>query len=417
MCFMSSTATQAEIDAHKEVIINKLTSIKKPILIEKCMDLILSQITATFNEELNEIFSDYFERKQHDPLDAVPVEKSLKKYFESICPDIILLESENPTSYQSDLGCCLPCSCITLGGNRAIKEYKSSPSDNRLIRTIRWEDSVWDLWAGYTDIESLGKKVLEDFEYNGKNLIEYDSLEGFICQIMINQFNNGSVVLTKQRISKSIRSLGMIIGDNDGGFDLNKLHVSNSMDTVILLFAQIEHYYQNRRVVNVLESVAGRKESSASLASIQETIITLKAAAENFKYGSIAYLTLKSIMYKIGYFYLLFATKTQLEINQANIYDVIDAARNKFIKGTSTTPSETSNTRNYMLLAKYTRNFLMRLLSMDLNEKNLKIQLDLDETLVETIIELFKKGTSIDLTDKRYLHQKAVIGHRLPNKL
>jgi hypothetical protein len=417
MCFMSSTATQAEIDAHKEVIINKLTSIKKPILIEKCMDLILSQITATFNEELNEIFSDYFERKQHDPLDAVPVEKSLKKYFESICPDIILLESENPTSYQSDLGCCLPCSCITLGGNRAIKEYKSSPSDNRLIRTIRWEDSVWDLWAGYTDIESLGKKVLEDFEYNGKNLIEYDSLEGFICQIMINQFNNGSVVLTKQRISKSIRSLGMIIGDNDGGFDLNKLHVSNSMDTVILLFAQIEHYYQNRRVVNVLESVAGRKESSASLASIQETIITLKAAAENFKYGSIAYLTLKSIMYKIGYFYLLFATKTQLEINQANIYDVIDAARNKFIKGTSTTPSETSNTRNYMLLAKYTRNFLMRLLSMDLNEKNLKIQLDLDETLVETIIELFKKGTSIDLTEKRYLHQKAVIGHRLPNKL
>lgn len=54
---------------------------------------------------------------------------------------------------------------------------------------------------------------------------------------------------------------------------------------------------------------------------------------------------------------------------------------------------------------------------MDLNKRNLKIQLDLDETLVETIIQLFKKGTGINLADKRNCNESAVLGYILPNKL
>ena len=75
------------------------------------------------------------------------------------------------------------------------------------------------------------------------------------------------------------------------------------------------------------------------------------------------------------------------------------------------------STLEVMLLAKYTRNFLMRLLSIDHNERNLEIQLDLSETLVETIIKLFKKGTGINLADKINCNKSAVLGYRLPNKL
>ena len=46
----------------KDEIIKKLIAIRRPIIIDSCLDLMLSQINSSFDTDLNTMFEDYFNR-------------------------------------------------------------------------------------------------------------------------------------------------------------------------------------------------------------------------------------------------------------------------------------------------------------------------------------------------------------------
>ena len=202
-----------DIEAVRSEIVTKLTSTKKPIIIDSCLDLILSQINPQFNQELWEMFDEYFRRLKHNPLEALNPYESLTRYFEPLCNRDIIFTSSNDMSQSSnakdsissekserttedfyrheynDTSCCLPCSCITLSGNRTIKDLKADP-DAR-IKNIEYADVFYDYFLEKTDIDKITIKILNDYEFGGKYNIPYYTKFGFILQVMIMKYKIG----------------------------------------------------------------------------------------------------------------------------------------------------------------------------------------------------------------------------------
>jgi hypothetical protein len=448
---MSTGPTEDDI---KKEVTRKLTNSKKPLLINSCLDLMLSQIgpsqvpTIAF-DEITKMFDDYFIRDPYDPLDGYrhddktgnDVDTSLDDYFSLLCAidvpipiekgsskgkeSVALKKPEAKSTIRSQtgeeplgLGCCLPCSCLTLAGKRAIREFTSS-SDR--IRNIEYADSFYDWFLERTEIDKITIKILSDLEFGGKFPIHFDTIEGLISQVAINEINKGMSSRRKQRLAKSLKTIGMKL---DGGYDglkLSEMQIVPGMIIGLQLVAKLKDFYDFRKVVNTIEAIANVKVSAASIASILKSIELLRRASEKFEYGTNTYNTLESIVWKLFGFYLVSVTSKQIGLSQERLDDIVDAARNMLILNRTGTPSDKSRTRIYIDCANDFRDLILHILSVDetywQDDKNLKILLDIDEPLVERFIASFKEGTGIDLADKKWLKEDPVVSYDLPNKL
>ena len=427
---MPPDPTQEQV---KKEIKEALTRTRKPIIIESCLDLILSQINESQTptnayKELSQMFDGYFSRQEHDPLEGDP--SDLHDYFQ-ICNSDIILASKQPSSakktgekrmHDEALNCCLPCSCLTLDGNRALLDLTVDPP--KKIKNIEYADAFWDWFVERTDIDIIGGKILSDLEFGGKFQVLYDSPVGIISQVMINEINRGMSSRRKQRTSKSLKTIGMRLDKDYAGLKLSDIEIAPGMIIGLQLIAKMEDFYNSRRVIQTIEKIAATQQSQQTIASIRTSIDLLKRTSEKFRYGTNAHNTLLSIAWKLAYFYLLLATGRQIGLSQERLDDIVDAARNMLILNKIGTPSDKSKTRIYVDCANNFRDLILHILSpMEFGERywynddKIKALLDIEEPRVETFIANFKEATGIDLTDKRWLREDAVVSHDLPNKL
>jgi hypothetical protein len=435
--YMSGEPTEGEIQDLKDRIVVYLTKQKRPLIIDSCLDIMLSQIKQNFNSELWTMFTDYFKRDEHDPFKGVPRELSLDQYFDDLCGTIFSEDSsensklnestsskntEATTKTFDDFGCCLPCSCITLSGNRLIKHLQEPPPGSR-IRNVELADAYYDYFIEKTDIDAITLKILNDLEFSGKFPILYYSPVGFISQVMINEINKGMSSRRKQRNSKSLKTIGMRLDSNYSGLKLSEIQIVPGMIIALQLITKFKEFYDFRKVVHTIEKIAGANQNlAASIASIVKSIDLLIRASEKFNYGTNAYNTVKSIAWKLGGFYLVIATSKQIGLSQERLDDIVDAARNMLLLNRTGTPAEKSKTRAYIDLALDFRDFILSIQAVEPDpfwkaEKNLLILLNINEATVERIIASFKETTGINLADKRWLQEDAVVSHDLPNKL
>lgn len=451
--FLSNNPSPQDIQAVKDILVQKLTEIKRPIIIDSCLDVMLSQITHQFNPDLFIMFKEYFSRLHHDPLlGDNKYNKSLHEYFEHLCcdTDIILNQtgsqsamtsttttssskeqistqsgqytSQNHKNHQVDniLGCCLPCSCLTLLGDRAVKYLQPNPVD--LIKTIQLPDAFTDYFLSLTDIDDIALKILNVLEYGGKYEIEYYTPVGFISQIMINEINTGKKLSRKQRNSTLLKTIGMRIDSNYAKLDLSQMQIIPGMLILMIILAKVKNFCDGRKVIHVMESIANTNQNyAASFASIRESIRELIRASEKFNYGSNAYNTVKSIAWKFAGYYLLLATSKKIPIAQDRLDDVVDEARNIFDLNKRNDNLKKDRTRICFDLARDVRDFALHILAEDfqywLQDDKLRILVDFDESLVERIIASLKELTGINLADKKWLTENVIVSHDFSIKL
>ena len=421
----------------KKDIRTALTQTRRPIIMEACLDVMLSQIDRSQNptkafEDLSKMFEGYFSRYEHDPLEGEPRSSDLHDFFYICQSDLAASNTKQPSSakkselagnFDDPLNCCLPCSCLTLGGNRALD---LGVGNGKKIRNIEYADAFWDWFIERTDIDVIGGRILSDLEFGGKFPVAYDTPVGIISQVMINEINKGMSSRRKQRSAKSLKSIGMRLDKDYAGLKISDIEAAPGMLIGLQLIAKMEDFYNYRKVIQTIESIAGAtKQSQQTIASIRTSIELLKRSSEKFRYGTNAHNTLLSIAWKLAYFYLVLATSRQIGLSQDRLDDVVDAARNMLILNRIGTPSDKSKTRIYIDCAENFRDLILHILSvMDYNnekywnnDENLKALLDMEEPRVETFIANFKEATGIDLTDKKWLKEDSVVTHDLPNKL
>lgn len=264
-----------KLDVHIiEDIKTALTKSRKPILLEACLDTILSQIDryqipATAFDELVRMFEGYFSRDVHDPLEGDP--SDLHRYFDICHSDMIAFSntkqsslSKKSTSTTADNVlslCCLPQPCLRLDGNRGLD---LGAENSEKIKNIEYADAFWDWFIERTNIDTIGERILSDFEFGGKFPVRYDTPVGIISQVMINEINKGTNPNVKQRTGKSLKSIGMKLSNDYGGLNVSDIEISPGMIIGLQLVAKIANFYKYGKVIRDIKKTSGKAEQSAN---------------------------------------------------------------------------------------------------------------------------------------------------------
>ncbi len=434
-----SNNTDQQIETVKGEIIDALSNNQippYPPLIEACWDRILSGITDSPRQGLEEAFQTlialylrFFPRTRRGLTATDSVRNMLKDSIDPKSSSSGTQPSKKSeskatgaiSSYQYD--CCLPCSDLSLEGDRAIKMLDGTSTEK--IKNILYADAFWNWFIERTDIDKISGGILSDQEFGGKFPILYDDWAGGISQIMINEVNKGVSSRRRQRTAVSLKMLGMRIDGSYSGLKLSDMQISPGMSIALQLVAKIENFYNYRRVVQTIEAIANKKESQQTLASIRTSIELLRRSSERFRSGTNAHNTVSSTVWKLAGFWLVLLTSKETGVSQQTRFeDIVDSARNTILFNKIGAPSEISKTKIYIDCANDLTDFILCILSKDETYwntqspiDNLKIFLDIVEPLVEHFIASFKEATGIDLTDKNWISVDPVVSHDLPNRL
>ena len=432
-----------DINAVKDEIIIKLTKLRRPIIIDSCLDLMLSQINSSFDMDLNTMFEDYFNRTRHYPLLKDP---DLTWYFVPLCDRTTTqaqsqgqaqsqsqsTDTKDQTSskksedksidmraYNDDTSCCLPCSCITLNGKRAIKELLRPHRE--LIKSMQLPDVIYNYFISKADIDQIGDEILNDLQFKNTIKLNYYTVPGMISQVMINEINKGMSSRTIIRNSTALKSIGLKQNKNFDRPDLSDMQRVPAMDFAIQAVVQFKHFYDFRSVILNIEKIAGAYQNIApSIPAIIDLIRNLKRSSESFDYGTNAYDTLKETAWHLAKLYLVKATAPNVPLNEQRLDELVDAHRRRLELKNVPNLSKTK-TQTWFDLGRDFRDFILHLLAPDLSfwndETKVRALIDMDELLVERIIASFKEATGINLADKRWLTEKVVVSSELPSKL
>ena len=327
-------------------------------------------------------------------------------------------KSINFRAYNDDTSCCLPCSCITLNGKRAIKDLNRPYRD--LIKTMQLPDVIYNYFISKTDIDPIGDELLNDLQFKNTIKLNYYTVPGMISQVMINEINKGMSSRTIIRNSTALKNIGLKQSKKFDRPDLSDMQAVPAMDFAIQAVVQFKHYYDFRSVVLNIEKIAGAYQNiAASIPSVINLIHDLKRASEKFDYGTNAYDTLKETAWHLAKLYLVKATAPNVPLNEQRLDDLVDAHRKRLESKNIPNLSKTS-TQTWFLLATDFRDFILHLLAPDLgfwnDENKVRALIDMDEFLVERIVASFKEATGINLADKRWLTEKVVVSNELPSR-
>lgn len=420
-------AANPHIPKVQKEIVEKLTGTRRPIIIDSCLDVILSQINDSFDSDLNKMFEDYFNRSKHNPLLEHP---DLRSYFEPLCdpgrtPTQAIMQNTKSKSTSidfrayNDTSCCLPCSCITLNGKRALRGFQNP--NKELIKSIQLPDAIFNYFISKTDIHLIADEILNDLQFKNTIKLNYYTVPGIISQLMINEINKGMSSRTIIRNTTALKTLGLKQNKKFDRPDLSDMQKVPAMNLVIQAVNQLEHFYLSRDVKLTIEKIAGNYQNiAASIASIVNLIRQLKDAAEKFDYGTNAYDTLKETGWHLSKLYLAKAVAPQVPLNEQRLDDLIDAYRRRLESKNVPNLSKT-NTRTWFNLATDFRDFTLHILAPDLsfweNDDNIRAFIDMEELLIERIVASFKDATAINLADKRWLTENVIVSHELPGTI
>lgn len=439
---MSGTGfpTAEYIENLKKNIRDKLVKEKLPVIIESCLDFMLSQIHKVNDENedtitLYTLFSDYFQRRTHNPLAGIPDSNSLESYFKNICDSGSVGDISTDTGSDSDtsiyyknknvLDCCLPCSCITLAGNRVIKsEPLNSQPDRELIKKVDIEDILYLGLIIPIQAEETAQDILLSYAYYGDETeIKSNTVLGIICQVWINAFNRGETLIKKQKNSTLLRTLGIRVKDTIppekkySGLDIDRMRIGTGLVNFLDVVTEMKTYYNKISVIQTIESISGSRESLSAVSRILTCIQSFNRSADICTNGTVNHNIVHAIGQTILSFYVIITAADYMGIGHKKFEDIVDAVRNRRLYKKAQPPTDKSKTEIILRYAKDARNLAAQFRTVGLAQKDLEAFLDMNRFLVERFIAGFKEGTGIDLADNNWKFKNPIADYLLPDIL
>jgi hypothetical protein len=409
-----------EETVYEETKIKKLlVQPRRPVIIDSGYDFLLSQIdTKRADDDLAILFNEYFERDSHYIFAGL--DKRDPKAVENVTKSINCVRRDHGDDDEK-MSCALPCSCITLSGNRRIKVFcKDSPPDPippgspwettgvfDRIKTLHSADVIWLFFMDKMGLFEMLGALQRDFAEEGKFAMDSGEIYGLIMQELIKRTENGDSSRVKQRTIAYLRSIGMQ-RHRDEQINLPEGRIQVNSDFLrlnIVLLSSLCSLYREQRVTTTIVGVATQTlhPSSAAYAGITKTLQLLQLSMTPFNYGSNYSDVLKGIVWALVSLYVLRATRDKVVPGGFEKFEqLIPAAYSVLVK-----PSQTPESNRWVIyesIARIWRNFTFTASAVKTDSiQDVKDFTKIVEHDVEAIRDLVLKVTGkIDLADPKW---------------
>jgi hypothetical protein len=414
----------------------------RPVIMPECADFFLSQIDtspAKFKDEVTQLFHEYFIRKPHKIFSGTTDEWYVKDiiYNALTCNtdrdgtntglDGTLPSKKGKSAQQAQSaiqvppldrlvqgGCCIPCSCLTLMGNRRIKsvEYNPAlvptspppPGINKLLQP----DVIWLFYFERMGIFKISGAILDDFVYNGKLPIPTDKVTALILEMMTRHVKAGNSSTVRDRISTYARVLAWKQNGLNAGMDLDKILKNSAFTRLFHRFIVLAlAYYTDRRLSDAVKGIVTPLPSTATIIAMQDTIDLLKNSMESFTYGRNYYNTLNGIVWVIATIDLIRNLKNTIGIPGTfdRLDQIIPAAYSILVENKPINQSDPNRYKLHYECAQDARDLLIDIAGNAFyyqNPNELKVWLDIVETRIEGYRSAYRELTGIDLGRPEY---------------
>jgi hypothetical protein len=416
----------------------------------KCADLLLSLIGPLSEEqyplsgdtnkppqppwwpnpdEITALFEEYFSRGRHyifpnyptDPHPPAHAEENtiLDRAFTCRDPangsDVGTTGSQGsqdqiyyPPRYDSS-GCCLPCSCVTLAGNRRLLvkvPYLGGWPPTKKIRRLFLGDLVWLFLMERMGIFAILHALLSDFAHNGKYYFDVFDTSSIILNTWVELVKTGMGSQTVDRESAYERCLGLkqahiprkTLTQDKGGVKDNC-----EMIKALVKFSSLAlEYYRERQAIEAIQgTITPTPPTGASLEAIRASIVDIKVASKAFEQGRNMIITLYGIVEIIATLGLLRRVRGMIPLPQSatRLEDLIPNAIDKLGLSSKVGRSAVNTFHSHHEAARDLRDLLLDLEVLDFNNLDtLKVWL----ALVEDRFQGARKAL-IDLTGRDLL--------------
>lgn len=398
------------------------TGIKIPNLaMPRCADLYTCTIdNSSFDEpdpnEIAVLFEEYFTRNKHLIFESNIKGGNIVGYKdENIdrgfrCKSDVQVVEDARKQDTSD--CCLPCSCITLCGNRRllIRILKNTPIQKLKIRRLYFGDLVWLFFMERMGTFKILAVLLDDFATNGKYPFDIFDVSSIILNTLVEHSKMGLTSRVRDRESAYIRTLGW--KQPHLRRETEKVIINTEMNKLLHNFISLVlEWYKDRHANEVTQAlVSGTTASSTdSLIVIRERIKQIKIVSEAFNYGRITVVTLNGILEVIVTFALLFRVRDKLGVPQTftKLDDIIPAVIEKLGLAKNIANPAVNAFSVHHDAAKELRDILLDLEVLDFEDLDeLTTWLYLSHAKFERFRRAYLDLTNIDLAKPEYRTQE-----------
>lgn len=427
-CSTNCVSTRTEKDVENDIKKNLIGLPSYPTIMPECTDFLLSQIDPkNLNDDVTQLFNEYFTRRPHKIFDGITNSDSEQTtvYDALNCDSPIFIEKEKKTNQRlssglralkdlTEFGCCLPCSCITLYGNRRLKQMTDTisptppppPGINRLLQP----DVIWLFYFERMGVFKILGAILDDFASNGKFPIPSDNVTSLILEMMTRHFKTGLNSTVQDKAKLYARNLGWKQNTNSN-IDLDKV-LANSAFTRLLhrFFVLALAFYADRRLSDAIKGTVTPLPSVATVIAIQDTIDLLKSSMESFLHGRNYYNTLNGIVWVIAAVDLVRRLRDTIGIPASynRLDQIIPAAYNILVEKKSINLSDPNRYKLHFECAQDARDVLIDIAGNAFNfsdPNELKIWLNLVESRIEGYRAAYLGLTGIDLAKPEYRNE------------
>jgi hypothetical protein len=400
------------------------TGIKIPNLaMPRCADLYTSTIdNSSFDEpdpdEIAALFEEYFTRDKHLIFESNIKGGSIVGYKDENIDRGFRCKSgtlgvEDPRKQDSS-DCCLPCSCITLWGNRRllVRILKNTPIQTLKIRRLYFGDLVWLFFMERLGTFNILAVLLDDFATNGKYPFDIFDVSSIILNTLVEHTKMGLTSRVRDRESAYMRALGWKQPHLRRETDRGKVIINAEMNKLLHNFISLVlEWYKDRHADEAIQGVVSRTtpSSTASLVAISERIKQIKIASEAFNYGRITVVTLNGILEVIVTFALLFRVRDKLGVPQTftKLDDITPAVIEKLGLEKNVANLQVNTFSVHHDAAKELRDILLDLEVLDFEDLDeLTSWLYLSQAKFEGFRRAYLDITNIDLAKPEYRTQE-----------
>ncbi|HET7642441.1 MAG TPA: hypothetical protein VFK40_02945 [Nitrososphaeraceae archaeon] len=413
---MSAIPTEIELKTLNQKLKKGLTdlanNLKINIAMPRCADLYLSIIdNSSINEpdpnEIAALFEEYFIRQKHFIFQFKQnqqgyLDENIERGFRCTGTPPGIEGSDNHDS--SD--CCLPCSCVTLSGNRRMLERPPLDPIFKISRLF-FADLIWLFFMERMGTFNILGALLDDFATNGKYPFDIYDVSSIILNTWVEHAMMGICSRIRDRESAYIRCLGWKQPSLPRKTDPNKIITNIEMNKLIINFISLVlEWFRVRQVQEAIQGIASSTApSGASLVAISESIRLIKIASKSFDYGRNMVITLNGIVEVIATLAILHRVRDKIGVPQSftKLEDIIPVAIEKLGLSKNVGKSQVNTYHAHHEAAQDLRDILLDLEVLNFTDFNeLRVWLYLTETKFEGFRKAYYDLTNIDLAKPEY---------------
>ena len=391
-----------------------------PVIMPECADFFLSQINdkdTTDKYGIPALFREYFARGPHRFYCGLTnTTEEVKNIYNNMCEDFgndgnpdfpCSIINPERLSHINDLNCCIPCSCISLWGDRRIKQNSlSNPDQPPLgdkISKLFIGDVVWLFYFERMGIFKILGAILDDYANGGKYPIPSDNVTSLILEMMVREVKKGTSSTIKDRAYTYARCLGWKLNTQPTEIDTNKILINNGFTKLFHKFMNTSlYYYKEKRLAEAIKGVSVSSPSAATKIAIQDTISLLKHSFESFHHGRNYYNVLNGIIWVIAGIDLIYKLRDTfgIPLSYTTLEQIIPAAYNILVEKKSINTSDANRYKLHYESAHDGRDILIDIAGdvIEFNEPDtLDIWLNLIEPRVEGYRIAYQELTGVDL--------------------